>query len=119
MNKNLRPWKAGESGNPGGRKRKPMIDRALEEALTANDSEKAKRIAERLISSAANGSIAAAKLIAERVEGRPQKNAADANKESTAQMSKEDVQRRLVELLATPEVKELVVKALTPPESVN
>ena len=117
MNPNLKPFKAGESGNPGGRKRKPMIDRALEEALTANDSAKAKQIAERLISSAANGSIAAAKLIAERVEGRPQKNPGDTA--STAQMSKEDVQRRLVELLATPEVKEFVVKAMVPPEKVQ
>jgi len=34
----LEPFPKGVSGNPGGRKRKPMVDRMLEELLTVDDS---------------------------------------------------------------------------------
>jgi hypothetical protein len=111
-NPNLKPFKPGESGNPGGRKRKPMLDRMLEEALTNDDSETAKKIADKLIELAKKGSLAAIKLIAERTEGRPQKNAADGAKDAGAQLTKEQVQARLAELLAMPELKETVTKAL-------
>jgi hypothetical protein len=101
----LKPFKPGESGNPGGRKRKPMIDKMLEEGLTAKDSEKAKQIADRLISSAVKGSIAAAKLIAERVEGKVMRSAGDPEK-GDAKMTNEQINARLAELFATPELKE-------------
>ena len=86
--------------------------RMLEEALTTDDSETAKKIGDKLIGLAKNGSLAAIKLIAERTEGRPQKNADDGAKDAGAQLTKEQVQARLVELLAMPELKETVTKAL-------
>ncbi|MGB9072731.1 MAG: DUF5681 domain-containing protein [Terriglobales bacterium] len=106
----LRPFPPGVSGNPGGRRRKPMVDRMLEEALIANDSETAKRIAEKLVSMAEHGSLTAIKLIAERTEGRPK--TADAGEKPEAQMTKEQIQARLAELLSSPDVKEQFVKML-------
>jgi hypothetical protein len=108
----LRPFKPGQSGNPGGRRLKPMVDRMLEEALIANDSETAKVIADKLVSMAKHGSLMAIKLIAERTEGRPQKNAADTPQKPDAQLTKEQIQARLAELLSSPEVKEQFMKML-------
>lgn len=68
---NLRPWKPGESGNPGGRPRKRLIDRELEELLTKEDSALAKAIAEVLLARARKGDLRAIQLVAERTEGRP------------------------------------------------
>lgn len=42
---NLKPWKPGQSGNPGGRPKGRLIDEALEELLLGNDSELALAIA--------------------------------------------------------------------------
>src|SRR5438270_10451306 len=96
----LRPFKPGQSGNPGGRPKKPMVDRMLEEALTSNDSETAKIIAGKLIDKAQKGILAAIKLIAERTEGRPQKNALDTQQKADVQLTKEQIQARLAELLS-------------------
>jgi hypothetical protein len=108
----LRPFKPGQSGNPGGRPKKPMVDRMLEEALTSNDSETAKVIAGKLIEKEQMGNLAAIKLIAERTEGRPQKNAADTPQKPDAQLTQEQIQARLAELFSSPEVKEQFVKML-------
>jgi hypothetical protein len=43
----------------------------------------AKKIAEKLISMAKNGSLNAIKLLAERTEGKPKRNAEDSQKESS------------------------------------
>lgn len=112
INPNLRPFERGKSGNPGGKTKKPLVDRLLQEALTADDSADAKKIAEKLISMAKNGSLNAIKLIAERTEGKPKRNDEDSQKDSGAQLTKEQIQARLVELLASPELKETVSKAL-------
>ncbi|MFL6306900.1 MAG: DUF5681 domain-containing protein [Candidatus Sulfotelmatobacter sp.] len=108
----LKPFPKGVSGNPGGRRLKPMVDRMLEEALTKNDSKTAKVIADRLISMAKHGSLSAIKLIAERTEGRPQKNAADTPQKPEVQLTKEQIQARLTELLSSPENKEQFAKLL-------
>ena len=108
----LRPFKPGQSGNPGGRPKKPMVDRMLEQALTSNDSATAKLIAEKLIEKAKKGNLAAIKLIAERTEGRPQKNAAETQQKAEVQLTPEQVQTRLAQLLAAPEVKEQLTKLL-------
>ena len=52
---NLRPWKPGESGNPGGRPRKALVDDALESILAADGGEKARQVAEMLIQRAIRG----------------------------------------------------------------
>lgn len=110
----LKPFPKGVSGNPGGRPKKPLVDRMLEKALTHNDSATAKAIADRLVSMARHGSLAAIKLIAERTEGRPKRNLADAEqKAAEAQLTREQIQVRLRELLAEPEVKEQITAALS------
>jgi DNA polymerase elongation subunit (family B) len=87
-----------------------MVDRMLEEALIANDSENAKKIADKLISMAKNGSIAAAKLVNERTEGRPKK--VDAAQKPEASLTKEQIDARLAELLSLPDIKEKFAKIL-------
>jgi HPt (histidine-containing phosphotransfer) domain-containing protein len=115
----LKPFKPGQSGNPGGRRLKPMVDRMLEQALVKNDSETAKVIADKLVSMAKHGSLAAIKLIAERTEGRPQKNPADTPQKAEVQLTKEQIQARLAELLSSPENKEQFAKLLFSPEKVQ
>ncbi len=115
----LKPWKPGQSGNPGGKRIKPMVDRMLEEALIANDSVTAKMIAEKLISMAKHGSLQAIKLIAERTEGRPQKNSADTQGKPEPPLTKEQIQARLSELLSSPDVKEQFAKLLFSQEKVQ
>lgn len=96
-----------------------MVDRMLEEALIANDSATAKMIAEQLISKAKHGSLQAIKLIAERTEGRPQKNKTDAAQKPEANLTKEEIQSRLVELLSSPDVKEQFAKILFSQEKIQ
>jgi DnaJ-class molecular chaperone len=73
---NLKPWKPGQSGNPGGRPRN-ILGEAYEEILVRvvpNDSKKrtyAQRIAEGQIKAAVKGNTAAAREIADRTEGKP------------------------------------------------
>ena len=117
MNPNLKPWPKNVSGNPGGRRRKPMLDKMLEEGLIAEDSEKAKQIADRLISLATHGSIAAIKLIAERTEGRPLRNVGDGGAKEP-QLSKEQINARLAQLLAAPDVKEQILALLVDQDKV-
>jgi hypothetical protein len=112
VNPNLKPFKPGESGNPGGKTKKPLVDRMLQEALSADDSAKAKKIAEKLVSMAEHGSLNAIKLIAERTEGKPKRNPEDSQKESGVSLTQEQIQVRLAELLTSPELKETVTKAL-------
>ena len=108
----LKPFPKGVSGNPGGRRKTPLVDRMLEQALAANDSATAKVIADKLISMAKHGSLAAIKLITERTEGRPQRNAADIPEKADANLTKEQVQARLTELLSNPETKAEFTKLL-------
>jgi hypothetical protein len=68
---NLKPWKPGQSGNPGGRPKKTLVDEALATLLDADESAKATQIAEMLIQKAINGDVRAAQLIMERTEGKP------------------------------------------------
>ena len=109
----LKPFQPGQSGNPGGRKKKPMVDRMLEEILTANDSAKAKQVANRLISSALKGSVPATKIIIERTEGRAMRNVLESAQDPATSLTREEVRRRLAEILNAPEVRESVVAILS------
>jgi Family of unknown function (DUF5681) len=71
---NLRPWKPGQSGNPGGRPKRRLIDEALEELLLGNDSELSLAIAKKLLARAKRGEVKAIQLVAERVQGKPKRN---------------------------------------------
>jgi len=52
---NLKPWPKGVSGHPGGRPRKKLIDEALEELLSNENSAVASEIAEKLFEKASKG----------------------------------------------------------------
>jgi hypothetical protein len=108
----LKPFQPGQSGNPGGRRKKPLIVEALEEIGAANDSEKAKKVAARLYSSALQGSVPAAKLIVEYLHGKPKRAEEDAKKEPT--LTKDQVDRQLAELLRDPQLKQRLAKLMAP-----
>ena len=79
-------WKPGESGNPAGR---PPSEAALSDDLRSRLAEKvpgdkqhrtyAQKIACRLVEAALRGSVSAAALIADRVEGKPPQSLTGAN----------------------------------------
>jgi hypothetical protein len=65
---NLRPWKPGQSGNPGGRpKRKPLTDKLLEVLEDPKELEALVRV---WLKSAQKGSVMHLREILDRVEGR-------------------------------------------------
>lgn len=64
-------FKPGQSGNPGGRPKKRLIDKLLEELLETADSAEAEAIAKAMIAKAKSGDSKAAQLVAERTEGKP------------------------------------------------
>ena len=66
-------WKPGESGNPNGRPKGRSITAHLRDALAdldAEGQEAAQAIARVLVTLAAGGDVAAAKVVLERTEGR-------------------------------------------------
>jgi len=111
---NLKPWKPGQSGNPGGRPKKRLIDEALEQLLEANDSAAAREVAAALLDRARKGDMRAIQLVAERTQGKPTQAigvAGDAGVASDlaervrraleiVEMSDEDLQQRIKELTA-------------------
>jgi hypothetical protein len=64
-------WQPGQSGNPGGRPKRRLIDELLEELLLTEDSKVAEAIARALLAKAKRGDLRAVQLVVERVQGRP------------------------------------------------
>jgi len=76
--KNLRPWKPGQSGNPKGRPKKrdslvSLLKEALEEEYLADKKGRtwAEVLTEQLLLKAVNGDMVAQRIIWEYVEGKP------------------------------------------------
>ena|SRR5215472_13809893 len=73
---NLRPWKPGQSGNPGGRPKRDAITAALREQLESQSEDAtgsvADAIAAVLVKRALGGDVRAIREIADRTEGRRQ-----------------------------------------------
>ena len=73
---NLKPWRKGQSGNPGGRPKKlPLTDelRKLLAEVVPDDRQRrtfAEKIAEAVVKKAAKGNLQAVREIADRVEGK-------------------------------------------------
>ena len=72
---NLKPWKPGQSGNPGGRPKRDAITEALREQLESQSEDAtgsvADAIAAVLVKRALGGGVRAIREIADRTEGRP------------------------------------------------
>jgi hypothetical protein len=73
---NLKPWKPGQSGNPGGRpKKKPIteeLERLLAEQAPNGDGRTwAALIAEALLRKASTGDVRAIAELTNRIEGKP------------------------------------------------
>jgi Family of unknown function (DUF5681) len=99
---NLKPWKPGQSGNPGGRPKGRLIDEALEELLLSNDSELALAIAKKLLARAKTGEVKAIQLVAERVQGKPKRqlelSGPDGGPLDIHNMTDEELNQRIAEL---------------------
>ena len=99
---NLKPWKPGQSGNPGGRPKGRLIDEALEELLLENDSELALAIAKKLLSRAKSGEVKAIQLVVERVQGKPKRqielSGPDGGPLDIHNMTNEELDQRIAEL---------------------
>jgi hypothetical protein len=73
---NLRPWKPGESGNPGGRPRTKSITEELQRLLDQEAPQSSGRtwasvIAGALLAKARKGDVRAIAELANRIEGKP------------------------------------------------
>jgi hypothetical protein len=68
---NLRPWQPGQSGNPGGRPKKRVLDEVLIELLEKDGGKEASEIALTVLRKAKDGDLRACQFIAERTQGRP------------------------------------------------
>src|ERR1041384_5685513 len=83
---NLKPWRPGQSGNPGGRPKKRLVDDALLEELSRDDGCSAMMIARALIEEAKTGNLRAIQLIAERTQGKPLQKVAVSDDDSGSQV---------------------------------
>src|SRR5438128_130174 len=106
-------WKPGQGGNPRGRPKRKLFDQDLRTALKANRGQRSKELVAALINKAAAGDVAALKLIAERVSGKPKPAEVPSTAMPDEKLTREQIQQRLAELLSRPEVKENVERILT------
>jgi hypothetical protein len=111
-------FKSGRSGNPGGRPKGTLLDKTLVELLQADGGRHSWAIAEKLIAKAKRGDVKAARLIAERTEGRP-KQKIDMNMGvdgslDLSLLSDSELEARLIKLLAeSPELLQEASRAVT------
>jgi hypothetical protein len=70
---NLRPWRPGQSGNPGGRPKTKLFKEALDAEIekAGDDGPSLRKIARTLLNMAAAGDIQAIREVADRFDGKP------------------------------------------------
>ena len=99
----MKPWKPGQSGNPGGRPRRRLIDQVLEERLLNKDSALATAIANRLLDRARRGELKAIQLVAERTQGKPRRqmelSGPDGGPLDIQNMTEAELTQRMAELM--------------------
>ncbi len=106
-------WKQGQCGNPQGRPKRKLFDQDLRTALKANRGQRSKELVAALIDKAKGGDVAALKLIAERVSGKPKPAELPSSAIPEEKLTREQIQQRLAELLSRPEVKDTIERILT------
>ena len=97
---NLKPFKPGQSGNPGGRPKKRLIDEVLTELLETADSSEALAVARALIKKAKKGDSKAAQLVAERTQGKPKQKIEMSGSLDLKSKSDEELKAMLQTLIA-------------------
>ena len=108
-----RPFKPGQSGNPKGRPKARLFDESLRQVLATKNGAKAKELAAKLVEKALTGNVPALKLIADRIGGPPRPP--EGEKAPITPASTPQAQRqKLIEMLRSPELQELLREALTP-----
>jgi Family of unknown function (DUF5681) len=69
---NLKPFQPGVSGNPGGRRKKPITDEVLKKLLEIRRKKsRAERIAEKIVAGAEKGKLDFINVALDRSEGKP------------------------------------------------
>jgi len=109
-------FKPGQSGNPKGRTPRRGFDDFLKENLLGNKGQRAKALVERLIGKAMTGDVQAAKLICERLGGKPKTELVAVSNDT---QTLEQVRQQLAVLLAHPEVRKNVETLMQPPVEVS
>jgi hypothetical protein len=92
-------------------KRSALISRTLKDMALADNGRRLHELCDKLFRMALAGSERALKIVIERVDGRVGNNADD-GADATASLTQAQVTARFAELLATPDVRELVSKIL-------
>ncbi len=111
---NLKPWKPGESGNPGGRSRtKPLteeLQRLLDsEAPNAKGQTWVAVIAEALVKKARKGDVRAIAELANRIEGKARQSVeADVNVTQEIIERLQAGRRRVLEHMTTEEIEQKI-----------
>ena len=116
-----RPFLKGTSGNPQGRPKRRLFDDTLKGVLSVNGGRKAKELTGKLVETALKGDVAALRLIAERVGGKPL-SALEVTQQQAATdppTTREQTRAKLLELLRSPELRQLIEASLRPPEVVQ
>lgn len=95
-----KPWKKGQSGNPGGRPPLPKLGKALgvrlKDRLEANDGHLMEAIITKLIQKARKGDLRAAELVLQYTVGKP---ATTLNLNTTDAPKVADIDARIKQLL--------------------
>ncbi len=99
---NLKPWKPGQSGNPGGRPKRDAITAALRDQLQSkmpgrDERTVAEAIAFVLVKRALRGDVRAIREIMDRTEGKP---LLAVKMEGVVTLDATQRQKRIMELLA-------------------
>ena len=99
----LKPWKPGQSGNPGGRPRRDAISAALRQQLAiqaSDDRSVADVVAAALIKRALRGDVRAIREVADRTEGRPRQQLEIETRATVDHEPQLDLDRLTIEQLA-------------------